>query len=63
MITIGQYLQPSKHHLPVRRFVHPDTFAYYKEEALKIGFSHVASGPMVRSSYHADLQAKGQVVE
>ncbi|MDA9832602.1 lipoyl synthase [Gammaproteobacteria bacterium] len=63
MITIGQYLQPSKHHLPVRRFVHPDIFAFYKEEALKLGFAHVASGPMVRSSYHADLQAKGEVVE
>ena len=60
MITIGQYLQPSVHHLPVRRYVHPDQFECYREYAMQLGFTHVASGPMVRSSYHADLQAKGE---
>lgn len=58
MLTIGQYLQPSKHHMPVSRFVHPDEFKHLEELGYKMGFSHVASGPMVRSSYHADLQAK-----
>jgi lipoic acid synthetase len=57
MLTIGQYLQPSGGHLPVRRYVHPDTFKTYEEEAYKMGFSNAASGPMVRSSYHADEQA------
>ena len=57
MLTIGQYLQPSGHHLPVMRFVHPDTFAMYEAEAMKMGFAHAACGPMVRSSYHADQQA------
>jgi len=57
MLTIGQYLQPSGGHLPVRRYVHPDTFKMYAEEARKMGFLHAASGPMVRSSYHADQQA------
>ncbi|MBG6073644.1 MULTISPECIES: lipoyl synthase [unclassified Polaromonas] len=57
MLTIGQYLQPSGGHLPVRRYVHPDTFKMYEEEAYKMGFLNAASGPMVRSSYHADQQA------
>ncbi|HEY4999068.1 MAG TPA: lipoyl synthase [Usitatibacter sp.] len=58
MLTIGQYLQPSKHHLPVARFAHPDEFKGYEEEAAKMGFVNAACGPMVRSSYHADRQAK-----
>ncbi|MDO9003746.1 MAG: lipoyl synthase, partial [Aquabacterium sp.] len=57
MITIGQYLAPSGHHLPVRRYVHPDTFKMFEQEAQKMGFSHAAVGAMVRSSYHADQQA------
>jgi len=58
MLTIGQYLQPSGGHMPVRRYVHPNTFKRYAEEAYKMGFLHVASGPLVRSSYHADEQAR-----
>lgn len=61
MLTIGQYLQPSPHHLPVLRYVTPETFAMYKEEGLKMGFKEVASGPMVRSSYHADVQASSLI--
>jgi lipoyl synthase len=57
MLTIGQYLAPSGHHLPVRRYVHPDTFKMFEAEAQKMGFSHAAVGAMVRSSYHADKQA------
>lgn len=57
MLTIGQYLQPSAHHLPVLRYVHPDTFAMFEREAHAMGFSHAAVGAMVRSSYHADEQA------
>ncbi|MFT6437028.1 MAG: lipoic acid synthetase [Gammaproteobacteria bacterium] len=57
MLTIGQYLQPTGGHMPVRRYVHPDTFKMYAEEAYKMGFLHAASGPLVRSSYHADEQA------
>ena len=57
IFNIGQYLQPTKDHLEVQRFVHPDTFKEYKEEGLKIGFKVVESGPLVRSSYHADEQA------
>jgi lipoic acid synthetase len=57
MLTIGQYLQPSEHHLPVRRYVHPDTFAMLEREAYAMGFAHAAVGAMVRSSYHADQQA------
>ena len=57
MLTVGQYLAPSGHHLPVRRYVHPDTFTLFEHEALALGFSHAACGPMVRSSYHADSQA------
>ena len=59
MLTIGQYLAPSAHHLPVLRYVHPDTFAMYAREATAMGFAHAASAPLVRSSYHADLQAHG----
>jgi len=58
MLTIGQYLQPSKHHLPVLRFPHPDEFRMFEQEAVRMGFVHAACGPMVRSSYHADAQAK-----
>lgn len=57
MITLGQYLQPSLNHLPVERYVHPDEFEALRIYGESLGFSHVASGPMVRSSYHADLQA------
>lgn len=60
MLTLGQYLQPSAHHLPVKRFVTPDEFDEYKHIAESMGFSQVASAPMVRSSYHADLQAAGE---
>jgi len=57
MITIGQYLAPSSSHLPVLRYVHPDTFAMFEREAYAMGFTHAAVGAMVRSSYHADQQA------
>ena len=57
MLTIGQYLAPSGHHLPVRRYVHPDTFKMFETEAHKMGFTHAAVGALVRSSYHADQQA------
>lgn len=57
MLTIGQYLQPSAGHLPVSRYVHPDTFAFFGREAYALGFRHAAVGAMVRSSYHADQQA------
>ncbi|MEH6345127.1 MAG: lipoyl synthase [Bermanella sp.] len=60
MITLGQYLQPSKHHLPIERFVHPDEFDELARLATGMGFKRVASGPMVRSSYHADQQMKGE---
>jgi len=62
MLTLGQYLQPSKHHLAVEEYVTPEQFQKYKKIADDLGFSQVASGPMVRSSYHADLQAKGELV-
>ncbi|WP_415898516.1 lipoyl synthase [Neptuniibacter sp. QD48_11] len=58
MLTIGQYLQPSKYHLAVERYVTPEEFKEYEEIGYELGFKNVASGPMVRSSYHADLQAK-----
>jgi len=58
MLTIGQYLAPSGHHLPVRRYVHPDVFRMFEREAAQMGFSHAAVGAMVRSSYHADQQAE-----
>jgi lipoic acid synthetase len=57
MITIGQYLAPTNHHLPVRRYVHPDVFARFEAQAYELGFTHAAVGAMVRSSYHADQQA------
>lgn len=57
MLTIGQYLQPSDHHLPVMRYAHPDVFSMLEREAQAMGFTHAAVGPMVRSSYHADEQA------
>jgi len=63
MLTLGQYLQPTRHHLPVKRFVTPAEFAQLRQRALALGFTQVASGPMVRSSYHADLQAQGETVE
>ena len=62
MITLGQYLQPSKDHLKVERFVHPSEFDMLSEYAEGLGFSQVASGPLVRSSYHADKQAHGENV-
>jgi len=60
MLTLGQYLQPSEHHLAVERFVTPDEFDALYRTAMEMGFKRVASGPMVRSSYHADLQAHGK---
>jgi len=59
MLTLGQYLAPSLAHLPVRRYVHPDTFTMFETQAYAMGFSHAAVGAMVRSSYHADQQAHG----
>jgi lipoic acid synthetase len=63
MLTLGQYLQPSRYHLKVERFVHPDEFKQLGEYAISLGFKNVASAPMVRSSYHADLQASGEKIE
>jgi lipoic acid synthetase len=63
MLTLGQYLQPSKHHFPLKRYVHPDEFDELGATAKDLGFSHAASGPMVRSSYHADKQAAGEEVK
>ncbi len=57
ILTIGQYLQPTRNHLPIDRWVHPDTFASYADEGRRMGFKVVESGPLVRSSYHADHQA------
>jgi lipoic acid synthetase len=57
MLTIGQYLAPSGHHLPVLRYVHPETFRGFEQRAMELGFTHAAAGAMVRSSYHADQQA------
>ena len=57
MLTMGQYLQPTAHHLPVLRYMHPDTFAMFEREAYALGFRHAAVGALVRSSYHADRQA------
>lgn len=62
MLTLGQYLQPSRDHLPLERFVTPEEFEALAEKARELGFKHVASGPLVRSSYHADKQAKGEKV-
>ncbi|HGX93424.1 MAG TPA: lipoyl synthase [Candidatus Tenderia sp.] len=61
-LTLGQYLQPSTHHLPVERYVPPETFDKLGAIAKELGFKNVASGPMVRSSYHADLQAAGKAI-
>tara|TARA_Y100001934_G_C12268511_1_gene733633 strand:+ start:301 stop:1188 length:888 start_codon:yes stop_codon:yes gene_type:complete len=58
IFNIGQYLQPTKNHLPVQRYVHPDLFEYYKNEGYKLGFKVVESGPLVRSSYHAASQSR-----
>jgi lipoic acid synthetase len=58
MLTIGQYLAPSNAHIQVQRYVHPDTFRMFEQEARQMGFSHAAVGAMVRSSYHADQQAR-----
>jgi lipoic acid synthetase len=57
MLTLGQYLAPSSSHLPVKRYVHPDTFKMFEDKAYEMGFKHAAVGAMVRSSYHADQQA------
>lgn len=62
MVTLGQYLQPSKNHLAVSRYVHPDEFDELRVYGEQLGFTHVASGPLVRSSYHADKQAKGEAI-
>ncbi|MBV8802331.1 MAG: lipoyl synthase [Gammaproteobacteria bacterium] len=62
MLTLGQYLQPSKFHMPVKRYITPQQFQQFKEYAEQLGFSKVASGPLVRSSYHADKQAAGENV-
>jgi lipoic acid synthetase len=62
MLTLGQYLQPSRHHLKVERFVTPAEFKQLAEVGKNMGYEHVASGPMVRSSYHADLQAAGEAI-
>lgn len=62
MITLGQYLQPSKDHLKVERFVHPSEFEELRVFGEQLGFKHVASGPLVRSSYHADKQAQGESI-
>ncbi|PJC86060.1 lipoyl synthase [Vibrio sp. HA2012] len=63
MLTLGQYLAPSRHHLPVERYIPPAEFEELKEIALELGFTHAACGPFVRSSYHADLQAQGVEVK
>jgi lipoic acid synthetase len=57
LLTVGQYLRPSPVHFPIQKFYHPDEFAAIREEGLCLGFCHVAAGPLVRSSYHADEQA------
>ena len=62
MVTLGQYLQPSKFHMPVARFVTPDEFKEFGKIAKELGFKNVASGPLVRSSYHADRQAAGEEI-
>ncbi|GJM07393.1 MAG: lipoyl synthase [marine bacterium B5-7] len=62
MLTLGQYLQPTRYHMPVKSFVHPDEFDRLGELGRQMGFTNVASGPLVRSSYHADLQAAGEKI-
>jgi len=59
MLTMGQYLQPTKHHYPVKEYISPEQFDKLGNIAKEMGFTNVASGPLVRSSYHADQQAKG----
>ena len=61
-LTLGQYLQPTRFHMPVARYVTPEQFVEWGIFAKSIGFTNVASGPLVRSSYHADRQAKGEIV-
>ena len=61
VVTMGQYLQPTPNHLPVVRFVHPDEFAYYREEGLKMGIEYIESGPLVRSSYHSERHIGNKV--
>ena len=61
MLTLGQYLQPSRDHLPVQRYITPEEFTAYGRFARELGFTQVSSAPLVRSSYHADLQAAGIV--
>jgi lipoic acid synthetase len=61
LLTLGQYLQPTRDHLPVVRFVHPDEFAEFKRLGMEMGFKHVESGPLVRSSYHAFDQAESAI--
>lgn len=63
MVTLGQYLQPSRDHLRVERFVHPDEFEELRIYGEQLGFKHVASGPLIRSSYHADKQADGEQIQ
>lgn len=62
MLTLGQYLQPSKFHMPVSRYITPEAFSIFATLAIELGFKNVASGPLVRSSYHADKQAAGEIV-
>jgi lipoic acid synthetase len=62
VLTVGQYLRPSLQHLPIRRFYTPEEFARLKEQALALGFGHVESGPLVRSSYHAEEQVPGRAI-
>ena len=62
MLTVGQYLSPSRFHSPVKRYWTPAEFEELREIAVNLGFTHVASGPLVRSSYHADKQASGETV-
>ena len=62
ILTLGQYLQPTKHHHEVIEFIHPDTFAFYREEGLKRGLKYVESGPLVRSSYHAERHVNVPVI-
>ena len=63
VVTLGQYLQPTPKHLPVARWVHPDTFAKFRNEGLALGFLHVESGPLVRSSYHAERHRPDPVIQ
>ena len=61
ILTLGQYLQPTREHLPVVRFIHPEEFAEFKRLGTEIGFKHVEAGPLVRSSYHAFDQAESAI--